>query len=180
MSLLQTVLQCFYFIIPAYFANMAPVIVKKIPFLVVPIDANKTLGGQPLFGRNKTYRGFVFGVLFAIIITFFQNILSSNGIFIGLEIVDYENWFSLGVLMGFGAIIGDLMESFVKRRLKYDSGKPFVPFDQTDFIIGALIFVAPIVILPFGKILTLLIMSFVLHVTVNHVAFFLKIRNEKW
>ena len=35
------ILQCFYFMLPAYFANMAPVIVKKINILNLQIDFNK-------------------------------------------------------------------------------------------------------------------------------------------
>lgn len=82
--------------------------------------------------------------------------------------------------MGFGAIFGDLIESFVKRRLEYEPGKPFVPFDQTDFVIGALIFVYPIANLGLNKILIILLLSFVLHIAVNHFAFYTKIREEKW
>ena len=82
--------------------------------------------------------------------------------------------------MGFGAIFGDLTESFAKRRLNYSPGKPFVPFDQIDFIIGALIFIYPIVSLSTNKIIIILLLSFVLHILVNHIAFYLKIRKEKW
>ena len=87
---------------------------------------------------------------------------------------------AIGLLLGFGTIIGDLVESFFKRRLNYESGKPFVPFDQIDFVLGAMIFVFPIVNLSINKIFIIIILSFVLHILVNHIAFYLKIRNEKW
>jgi CDP-2,3-bis-(O-geranylgeranyl)-sn-glycerol synthase len=42
--------------------------------------------------------------------------------------------------MSFGAIFGDLIESFIKRRLKIPSGAPFTPRDQTDYIVGMIVF----------------------------------------
>jgi len=60
----------FYFMLPAYFANMAPVIMKNIfKNLAFPIDLNKKINNKPIFGKNKTFRGLFFGILFAIIIS---------------------------------------------------------------------------------------------------------------
>ena len=173
-------LSCFYFMLPAYFANMAPVIVKKISILNLPIDFNKKISNKPLFGKNKTFRGLVFGVLFAIIIAYIQFVFYKNNIFVDISFIDYSNWLLLGFLMGFGAIFGDLVKSFVKRRLNYEPGRPFVPWDQTDFVIGALIFVFPLVKLSIDKIIIIIILSFVLHIIVNHLAFYTGVRKEKW
>ncbi|MAH33442.1 hypothetical protein CL615_03540 [archaeon] len=178
--MLNLILQCFYLMLPAYFANMAPVIVKKINFLKNPIDFGKTINNMPVFGKNKTFRGLFFGVLFAVVITYIQFILNDNGIFLSLAIADYSNWLLIGLLMGFGAIIGDLAESFVKRRLSFKSGGSFFPFDQIDFVIGALIFIYPLVKLSITKIAIIILLSIVLHIIVNHVAFYTKVRDEKW
>jgi len=175
------ILLCFYFMLPAYFANMAPVIVKNIfNDLKVPIDFNKKINNKPIFGKNKTFRGLIFGVLFAVVIAYLQFLLYKNNIFVDISIVDYSDWILIGLLMGFGAIFGDLIESFVKRRLNYKSGKTFIPFDQLDFVIGAMIFIYPLVILSVSKIITILLLSFVLHVIVNHLAFYTGIREEKF
>lgn len=174
------ILQCFYFMLPAYFANMAPVIVKKINILNLSIDFNKKINNKPIFGRNKTFRGLFFGIIFAIAVSYVQYYFYNNDIFYDLALADYSNWLLLGFLMGFGAIFGDLVKSFVKRRLNYKPGKPFVPWDQTDFVIGALIFVLPLVELSIDKIATIIILSFILHIIVNHLAFYTKIRKEKW
>ncbi len=178
--MLNIIFQCFYLILPAYFANMAPVMIKKINFLRIPIDFNKTVNNKPIFGKNKTFRGLVFGVLFAIIIAYLQFLLYSNNIFVDAAIVDYSNWLLIGFLLGLGAVIGDLVESFVKRRLNYEPGKPFVPFDQLDFVIGALIFVYPVVKLTLDKIIIILLLSFVLHIVMNHLSFYTGIRKERW
>jgi CDP-2,3-bis-(O-geranylgeranyl)-sn-glycerol synthase len=178
--MLNLILQCFYFILPAYFANMAPVIVRKINFLKIPIDFNKKINNKPIFGKNKTFRGLVFGILFSIIIAYIQFLFYKNGIFADISIVDYSDWLLIGFIMGFGAIIGDLIESFVKRRLNFEPGKPFVPLDQTDFVIGALIFTYPLVALSLDKIILILLISFILHMIMNHLAFYSGVRKEKW
>jgi CDP-2,3-bis-(O-geranylgeranyl)-sn-glycerol synthase len=40
----------------------------------------------------------------------------------------------------FGALLGDVIESFFKRRVGKDRGQDWIPFDQLDFLVGALIF----------------------------------------
>jgi len=179
-SFLLLLMSCFYFMLPAYFANMAPVIVKKINFLKIPIDFGKTFGGKPLFGKNKTFRGLFFGTLFSIVIVYFQFVFYQNGIFVNLSFVNYSNWLLIGFLFGFGTIIGDLIESFAKRRLGYNPGKPFIPFDQLDFVLGALIFVYPVVQIGLSKIFLILLLSFFLHIFINHLAFYTGARKEKW
>jgi len=158
--------------LPVYFANMAPVIVKKLfKNLAIPINTK-------LFGKNKTYRGLIFGILFAIIIAFIQYLLYPQ-----LKIIsflNYSNWIEMGFLMGAGAIFGDLIESFVKRRLNYKPGQSFVPFDQLDFVIGALLLISLVFVPTIKMIITIIIVSLVLHIVVNHTAYYLKIRNEKW
>ena len=174
-------LQCLYFILPAYLANMAPVFVKKrFNKLAIPIDFNKKIGNNAIFGKNKTFRGLIFGIIFAIIMTFVQFILYNNNILVGISIADYSNWLLIGFLMGSGAVFGDLAESFVKRRMNYEPGKSMVPFDQSDFVVGALIFVYPWVSLSFNKIIIILILSFILHIIINHIAFYIGMRKEKW
>ena len=166
------IIKCIYFMLPAYFANMAPVIVKKsFKKLAIPVN-------EKIFGKNKTYRGLIFGILFAIIIAFAQYLAYSPLSY--LYFFDYSNWLELGFLIGSGAVFGDLIKSFFKRMLGYKPGQPFVPFDQIDFVIGALLFVSLVFELTIEMIVTIIITSFILHILVNHAAYYLKIRNEKW
>ena len=179
--MLDVILQVFYLMLPAYFANMAPVIVKgSFKSLKIPLDFNKKINKKPILGENKTFRGLIFGVLFAVIIAYLQFLLHNNNILADIAIIDYSNWLLIGFLLGFGAIFGDLVESYVKRRMNYEPGRSFVPFDQIDFVIGALIFVYPLVILSLDKIVVMLFLSFILHIIVNHIAFYMNIRREKW
>jgi len=166
---------------PAYFANMAPVIVKNLfKFLAIPIDLNKKINNKPMFGKNKTFRGLIFGVLFAIVIGFVQFILYRFDFFKNISFFDYSNWLIFGFLMGFGAIFGDLIESFFKRRLNIKPGQSFVPWDQLDFVIGALISVYFVFRFDFKILITACLISFLSHVIINHMSFYLKFRDTKW
>ncbi|MBI2101819.1 CDP-2,3-bis-(O-geranylgeranyl)-sn-glycerol synthase [Candidatus Woesearchaeota archaeon] len=173
-------LKCFYLMLPAYFANMAPVIVKKINLFVAPIDFGKKIGNEPVLGSHKTFRGLIFGVIFAVFIAYIQFFLYSNEFFRNISFIDYNSWLLLGFLMGLGALTGDAAKSFFKRRLGIKPGGKFIPFDQADFVVGALIFIMPIFGLTLKIFFVSVILSFVLHIIVNHTAFYLKIRNEKW
>ncbi len=162
--------------LPAYFANMAPVMMKNtFRFLAKPIDLNLRFMGKPLFGKNKTFRGLIFAVIFAMIIFYIQKTIGYNSI---IDYSQYSLW--LGFLLGFGAIIGDLVESFFKRQLNISSGKPWIPFDQIDFVLGALFFSLFVFLPTWQAVVTIIVMSPVLHIIVNHSAYFLRIRKEKW
>ncbi|MBS3136424.1 CDP-2,3-bis-(O-geranylgeranyl)-sn-glycerol synthase [Candidatus Woesearchaeota archaeon] len=177
-------LQSFYIMLPAYFANMAPVIAKRLkilPGMNKPIDMDiKMEDGKPIFGKHKTYRGVAVGILMGIVVAFVQWLLSP---LIGsVSILDYSSYVLIGFLMGSGAIIGDMVKSFAKRRCGIMPGHKFIPFDQIDFILGAYLFTLPF----YGDFITMellassIIITFFLHIIVNHAAFYLGIRNEKW
>ncbi len=186
MNLTQLILQSVYFIVPAYFANMAPVIAKRLKIFEranKPVDFNaKAFDGRPLFGKNKTVRGFIFGVAAGIVLVFLQRILYAFESFRWISITDYSSFLLLGTLMGFGALSGDVIKSFFKRRFNIKPGKKFIPFDQTDFVIGAYLFVFPFYssMISWELFFSSLIVSFFLHILVNHVAYYLNIRKEKW
>ena len=177
--MLTLILKSFYFMLPAYFANMAPIICKKIKFLNIPVDFNEKLEGRPILGRNKTYRGLLAGVLFALVIAFIQFFLSRFNFFSSISILDYSRWYLIGFLLGLGALVGDMAESFIKRRINIRPGKSFIPFDQTDYAIGALLFISVVKRLELNFMLITVVLSFILHILVNQIAFYLKIRKEK-
>tara|TARA_Y100000310_G_C20580310_1_gene762637 strand:+ start:395 stop:937 length:543 start_codon:yes stop_codon:yes gene_type:complete len=180
--MVNILLQAAYVMVPAYFANMAPVLTKRIlSSLAKPIDGGMMLGGRPLFGRNKTWRGFLMAVVFSVIITFLQSVFSSNVLFADLGLVPYATvWLPLGILMGVGAIGGDLVESFIKRRLGKEPGKRFLPWDQIDFVLGALILSSLIVDYSMVIILTIIGVSFFGHIIVKRMGYWLKVHDEKW
>ncbi len=166
--------------LPAYIANMTPVLVKKINFLNYPIDSNRKFRGKPLFGSHKTWRGLIFGILAGILIVYIQYFLQSYQFFSGISILDYSNWLTIGFLFGAGALVGDLVKSFFKRRSGVKAGERFMPWDQLDYTIGSLLFISFIFIPSLELIAALLIINFILHILVNHLAFYLRLSKVKW
>ncbi|MFA5128657.1 MAG: CDP-2,3-bis-(O-geranylgeranyl)-sn-glycerol synthase [Patescibacteria group bacterium] len=179
------ILQSLYFMLPAYIANMAPVFAKKLgvlKFFSKPIDGGRTFRGKPIFGTHKTWRGFVVGVVAAIAIVWLQYFLYSIPIFQKISLLDYLkiNPWLFGFLMGFGALFGDLVKSFFKRRVNFAPGTPWFPFDQIDFVLGVLIFVAPVYFPSSLVLLIILIVSPILHIATNNIGFFLRIKDTRW
>lgn len=164
---------------PAGVANMAPIIFNRLPFLNVPVDFGRTWKGKPIFGSHKTYRGFVVGVIMAVGTAYLQKILYPH--FESLSLVDYSqiNVVWLGLLQGFGALGGDLVKSFVKRRLNIPSGQSWVPFDQTDAIFGALFLTSFIVDLSTQQIIVAVLTFGLLHPLANLLGYILKFKPSK-
>lgn len=176
-------IQAIYFALPMYFANMAPVIFKSVPILDGPIDRGKLWNGKPLFGKHKTWRGILSATIIGFATIILQQWLGANyDYFASISLLDYEEGsaFLIGGLMGFGAIIGDLIKSFFKRRVGIASGKPWVPFDQIDLVIGGLAF-ASILYWPGWEIaVILLLITPILHWITNVSAYFLGLKNVPW
>jgi CDP-2,3-bis-(O-geranylgeranyl)-sn-glycerol synthase len=165
---LLRVLQLAYFMAPAYVANMAP------PFVRYWTGWNRPISRRWL-GTHKTVLGFVVGVVGAMLTTLVQWLLAWSG-----SIVDYAEWPLLGVLFGAGAMAGDSAKSFLKRRRGVEPGRPWIPFDQLDFVLGALILVRARVALGWADVAAILLLSFCGHILVNHLGYWLGVRDTRW
>ncbi len=178
------ILEYLWFFLPAGIANMMPVFMRQyFKFLDIPVDGGMIFRGKPLLGRNKTWRGIIFGTLTSILIVLIQTVLYNNfENFRKISIVPYSghNFFLLGFLMGFGALSGDLIKSFFKRRVNVVPGKRFFPFDQVDFVLGFLVLTS-IVFRPSWQVYIFLILFVpALHVLTNHIGYYLGIQKTKW
>ena len=182
LQLVHAILTTLYFMLPAYVANMAPVIVKKINMFTLPLDRGKKWkDGKPLFGSHKTWRGLIAATLFGAVIFSIQQRLYVYPFWQSISIVDYPQQPALlGVFLGLGAILGDLVKSFFKRRRNIASGKSWIPFDQLDFVIGVLVLSSVIYVPTWWVWVIALLISPLLHILINHIAFYLHIRKEKW
>jgi len=174
-----------YFFLPAYLANMSPPLAKKFKILQPlekPVDFGKKFFGQPLLGNHKTWRGVIFEFLVALVTVFLQRIFFHFDFFKKISILDYEkiNIFLFGFLISFGTVFGDLFFAFIKRRLKLKPGAPFLPFDQTNYVIGCFIFLEPFLKLGILFWIKLFLITFFLHIIVNYLGYLLKIHEAKW
>ncbi len=175
------ILQALYYFLPAYFANMAPVIFSKLNPLKHPVDFNKTLNKKPVFGKNKTWGGLIYAIIIGTLIFYFQIKLYNYEFFRNISLINYSQQpLFLGFLLASGAILGDLAKSFIKRRLNKAPGQQWFPFDQLDYVIGAFFFSFFIHIPDIKIILTIIILAPFLHYLVNYIGYKLKLKSVKW
>lgn len=157
-----------YFMLPAYIGNMAP------PLLRFWHGWNRPLHAR-LLGTHKTVLGVVVGVAAAVLTTAVQAHLTWPW-----PRVDYAHWPWLGLAFGVGALGGDALKSLFKRRLGRAPGRPWVPFDQLDFVVGALLLVGAWADLGPLDVLIVLVFSFVADLLVNRIAFRLGVKSTPW
>ncbi|PIN80305.1 hypothetical protein COV11_04295 [Candidatus Woesearchaeota archaeon CG10_big_fil_rev_8_21_14_0_10_30_7] len=165
---MESIIKLLYFILPIYFANMAPIFLSKLNFFNKPIS-------KKLLGSHKTWKGFISGCLAGMLVALVQ-----LQFYTGLEIYDYSQPALFGFLLGFGALFGDSFKSFFKRKIRIKPGKPWIPFDQIDYSIGALVFVSPLIFLGWWNSLIIIVLSFLLHIFANHLGYWLGIRKIPW
>lgn len=97
-------------------ANGTPIVAKKVfgRRFSFPLDAGASLfDGRRLFGKSKTVRG----ILLSILLT------TAGAPILGLD-------FATGGRVAVAAMAGDLLSSFVKRRLNLPSSSQSVGLDQ--------------------------------------------------
>ncbi len=156
------------YIIPMYAANPSAMFFGG----KTPLDLNKKFfDGKPFFGKGKTFKGTFFGILAGIIAT-----LLLNQVMIFYSISFPANYLYFGVLASIGAILGDIVGSFIKRRLGIESGKESPILDQLDFVIGGMILAFPIYVPELIEIIILIIATLIFHRLANFVAFKLKLK----
>jgi CDP-2,3-bis-(O-geranylgeranyl)-sn-glycerol synthase len=167
MEIINLIVSAIIFILPAYCANATPVIAGG----GLPVDMGKKFfDGKPIFGKNKTFRGFLVG--FAV------------GSVVGLveSIVFQDIPLMFGPLLALGALFGDLAGAFLKRRLGIPPGNLLPVIDQIDFILGAIVFsllLSPLMI-DWEGALTVLLITPPIHLATNFAAFKLGLKRNPW
>ncbi len=174
-----------YFMLPAYLANVSALVFGGGK----PVDFGRNFrDGRRIIGNGVTWKGTIIGTLIGTFIGIIQGSVS----------VYYGNIFSLipgimiiqgpiptsiiqgaliGLFLGGGALIGDAVGSFIKRRIGIERGKAAPFLDQLDFVIGALVFASLIVFIPLNMIIIILIISIVLHLLTNMIAYLIGMKD---
>lgn len=171
-----------WFFLPAGIANASPTWANKIPGinkLNAPMDFGKSINDKRIFGDNKRWRGLIFGMIFGALTGYLQFLIYPE--FINeLGIISTHPAITmtlLGGLLGLGALLGDAVESFFKRRSHVKPGESWFPYDQIDFIIGGIILSMPIVVLNVKTYLLILIVWFGLHLIAGYIGYLLKLKD---
>jgi CDP-2,3-bis-(O-geranylgeranyl)-sn-glycerol synthase len=147
-------------------ANGTPVFASKIlgARFSQPIDGGmRFFDGRPLFGPSKTIRG----ALLAILVT------TAGAPLIGLD------W-TIGALVGLSAMIGDLLSSFIKRRLAMASSSQASGLDQIPESLLPLLACRGAPAITYLDMLIILVLFFVGEVVLSRLLFKLGLRDRPY
>lgn len=128
-GILSSLFVALWIMLPAYVPNSAAAVFGGGS----PIDSGKKWSDERrIFGDGKTWRG-LFGGVF-------------SGIFVGIILILIGNYAGIYihtllsvVLLATGALLGDLVKSFFKRRLNKKRGDEWLIADQYDLVAGSLL-----------------------------------------
>jgi CDP-2,3-bis-(O-geranylgeranyl)-sn-glycerol synthase len=180
-TLVETVAVAIWAMLPAYVPNNAAVILGGGR----PIDGGRTVDGARVLGDGKTWRGAVAGTLAGAALALVLNaIVPAVGATTGLALPTFPP--AAALTLPLGAILGDTLASFLKRRTGRSRGAAFPGLDQLDFLLGALALTALAATAWFtmtftlGVLATVLVLTPLLHVTANVVAYRAGLKSEPW
>jgi len=184
MSLLGTVLGALWAMLPAYVPNNAAVLFGGGE----PIDGGRTLGERRILGDGKTWRGTVAGITAGALLAGVLNLVRerASGV-LGVPTAALPSFPAPAALaLPVGAMLGDMMASFLKRRTGRDRGASFPVLDQLDFVAVALGLTALVVPDWFdetftpGRLVVVTVVTPAFHLLTNGVAYALDLKDEPW
>src|SRR3954449_13142235 len=116
-----------------------------------PLDFGATLGGRRVFGDNKTWRGAIVMLLGVVAAAALLSLWPWYWQRLRYGIQDAGPWV-YGMLLGLGVVVGELPNSFLKRRIgippgaqrKTAGGVLLSVYDQADFVLAIWVLLLPI------------------------------------
>lgn len=169
-----------YFILPAYLSNSGGLIFGGGK----PVDFEKSdKHGTRWIGNGVTWKGVIGGTILGTVAGAIQGyfgpmIIANFGPWIYTPIsANLTEGIITGFLLGFGALVGDAIGSFIKRRIGIRRGRPAPILDQIDFLLVALIFVSPIYHLTWMFIVIAILLTIIIHLIANTIAYLIGMKN---
>jgi CDP-2,3-bis-(O-geranylgeranyl)-sn-glycerol synthase len=147
-------------------ANGTPVIVKKLlgSRLAFPLDSGKKfVDGKALFGHSKTVRGIISSVLVTSV---------------GAVLIGYST--HTGALFATASLSGDLVSSFIKRRLNIPPSSRALGLDQLPESILPLLFCWQALDLDMPTAMTIVLIFFWGELVLSLILFRLNIRDHPY
>jgi hypothetical protein len=183
-------LRALYLFVPLIVASMVSAVILRFDLahrLAAPIDFGAKVGGRRLFGDGKTWRGVVTAVVGASLGVAIQR-AAAGTVVDRISVVDYRAVHPIlfGTLLGLGATIGELPNSFVKRRLGIPRGKTargplsvlFWVWDQIDLLTLTWPMIAWIVHPSGGLVLASFVVALTVHPLAALIGFLLGARSS--
>lgn len=166
----------------------APVLALDLaPGLKLPLDGGAQLGGRPLLGASKTLRGALLMTAGALAATFALARVPAYWRRLPEE-VQRAGPLRLGLVLGAGVVLGELPNSFVKRRLGVAAGDRLrsrwglvlTVWDQADFVPVTWLLLAPIWRMPAREALTSFVGVAAVHVPLNLIGHAIGARDSRF
>ena len=114
---LLTLSQAFTLLLPITFAGLCLIICMRTGWLTkleVPLDGGLKLGGQPLIGKSKSFRSLIIYLVVATLVTLVLNFWAQVSDLVAP--VFLTNPFVLGPAITLSYLLGEIVNSFIKRR----------------------------------------------------------------
>ncbi len=128
--LLQELIGALIYVLPAYVANGAPVVLVRAIGKARPLDLGRNfLDGRRILGDGKTFEGLGGGLLSGTLTGLVVSLLLPGTFRSALE----------PLALSSGAMLGDVLGSFAKRRIGIARGGPLPVVDQVGFLAAALL-----------------------------------------
>jgi len=180
-DIFSLVILSLWVMLPAYIPNNAAAIFGK----GTPLDFNRSWRGNRIFGDGKTIRGTIFGILFGILTAIFLNILNQHfSSVLGIDFPIFPIVVAVGIPIG--SLLGDAFASFIKRSLNIPRGHSMPLLDQLDFVIGSLslaFIISPVWFFETFSmpiILTIFLLTPILHLCINAIGYLMGIKKVPW
>jgi CDP-2,3-bis-(O-geranylgeranyl)-sn-glycerol synthase len=181
MAVLETVVIAFWAMLPAYVPNNAAVLAGGGR----PIDGGRAWGDKRVLGDGKTWRGTAIGIAAGVALAALLTVLAAPvGDALGFDVPGFTPAAAVGLAAG--AMLGDVLASFLKRRTGRQRGAMFPGLDQLDFVVVSLPLTALLATdwfltwFTLEVVLVVVVVTPVLHVTTNGIAYKLGLKNEPW
>jgi CDP-diglyceride synthetase len=143
-----------------------------------PLDGGRSIGGRRIFGDNKTWRGALCITLGVVLAT--------------LVLWQWDWWLGqlphevraaspllVGLLIGLGTVLGELPNSFLKRRLDIapgtrrhtPGGVALAILDQGDLVLGIWILLMPVWVMPVWLVVVAFAAISAIHAVINVIGY---------
>lgn len=175
--MIDSIILALIFILPAYFANAAPVLFQTGKSKT-PMDYGiKFYDSRRILGKGKTWTGFFVGIATGTVAGILTWILGLIRVYPNIETHVFVSF-----LLATGTMVGDAVGSFIKRRMNIKSGSNLPLLDQLGFLVFALLFAYPYLPKEFNLtvIVVLMIITYIVHYVSNIIAYKLKLKNVPW
>ena len=155
-----------YLVILILVANGAPILMRNFlgDIANYPLDAGKVLSDHhPVFGSSKTWRGVFSSVVFTVVVA----------LLLGYDIM-------FGVMIAILAMAGDLLSSFIKRRLKMQPSKMAPFLDQVPESLFPALYMMLVLSLAWNDVVLIVMVFIVLELVLSKILYQLGIRQRPY